>query len=111
MSKNTEFVQKFYNCPVCKETHTFNFPKNLAENRKRYPFTYVYLHGELKDLLTTLYIDKNLQIRGVEVIKLQDDDIFSKEQVLKITEQLMDEIVFLQEENESLRNELKKLKR
>lgn len=58
---------------------------------------------------TTLYLDNNLQIRGRQVLKLQDDDIFSKDQVLKITKQLMDEIFHLQNDNDQLRNELKKL--
>jgi len=111
MNEDNEYVKKLYNCPVCKETHTVDLPKNLADNRTKYPFTYVFLHGELKDLLTTLYIDKNLQIRGERVIKLKDDDIFSKDQVLKITQQLMNEIVNLQNENTHLRYELDKLKK
>jgi len=110
MNKDTDYVQKIYNCPICKENHTVSLPINLAENRKKYPFPHVFLHGELKDLLTTLYLDHSLQIRGRQVLKLQDDDIFSKDQVLKITTQLMDEIFHLQNENDQLRNELKKLK-
>ncbi|GAG79091.1 unnamed protein product, partial [marine sediment metagenome] len=51
------------------------------------------------------------QIRGERVLKLKDDDIFSKDQVLKITQQLMNEIVNLQNENTHLRYELDKLKK
>ncbi|GAH84800.1 unnamed protein product [marine sediment metagenome] len=54
---------------------------------------------------------KNLQIRGERVIKLTNDNIFSKDQVLKITQQLMNEIVNLQNENTHLRYELDKLKK
>jgi len=53
--------------------------KNISEGRERYPFSYIYLHGDFNDIFTTLYIDRDAQIRGVDVQELTDDDIFSNE--------------------------------
>lgn len=106
MSNDSDFIEKIYNCPQCKETHSINFPKGLAEDRPKYPFPHVYLHGKLKDLLTTLYIDRDLQIRGVEVIQLVDSDIFSKDQAFEIVNKLMDVILKMQEENQLLLDRL-----
>ena len=53
--------------------------KNISEGRERYPFSYIYLHGNLNNILITLYIDRDAQIRGVDVQELTDDDIFSNE--------------------------------
>jgi len=109
MSQEKEFVEKVYNCPHCKKIHAVKLPSNIAENRESYPFRHVFLHGELKELLTTLYIDKNLQIRGVEVHHLQDSDIFSKEYADQMINKLMDLILTLQKENEHLREQLSNL--
>ena len=47
-----------------------------------------------------------MEIRGVEVRKLKESDLFSKDQVLTITNTLMEEIEQLREENNSLRDKL-----
>ncbi|MFX0104046.1 MAG: hypothetical protein ACFE75_00970 [Candidatus Hodarchaeota archaeon] len=108
-----DFLSRLYNCPKCKKTHTVKLQKDLYKEKSSYPFSYAYLHsseGNLKDLLTILYLDKELQIRGVDVIEIQDSiGIFSEELTRKITETLMDEIVSLQEENFHLQELLTKI--
>jgi hypothetical protein len=112
-STELEFLNRLYNCPKCKKTHTVKLRKDLFENKSSYPFSYAYLHsseGNLNDLLTILYLDKQLQVRGVDVIEIQDSvGIFSEELTRKITETLMDEIVSLQEENFQLNELLNKI--
>jgi hypothetical protein len=112
-STEPEFLNRLYNCPKCKKTHSIKLQKDLFENKTSYPFPYAYLHsseGNLNDLLTILYLDMQLQIRGVDVIEIQDSiGIFSEELTRKITETLMDEIVGLQEENLQLNALLNKI--
>lgn len=106
-------ITRVYNCPKCKTTHTVKIPKNIAENRNRFPFPYAFLHsseGELQDLLTIAYLDMQLQIRGVDVIEIKDSEgIFSEKLTKDITEKLMDTIVNLQEENLRLQELLGKI--
>ncbi len=106
-SNESEFVNRFYECPKCKEAHNIKLPKNLSENRQRYPFPYAYLHsspGKLKDLLTILYLDKELQVRGCEIVEADQSDIFSEELTKKITEKLIEKISSLEEENVQLKD-------
>ena len=85
MSKNKNFVVKHYRCGVCDENHEIRLKKNLIEGHVKFPFPYVFLHGELKNILTTLYIDKDLEIRGSDTNELKTDDgLFSKDQVIEI---------------------------
>ena len=82
------------------------------EGESPYIFPYVFLHssiGELNDLLTTLYLDRDLQIRSVEVIRVENSDIFSKDLTRKISEKLMDMITELEKENLELRNLLNEI--
>lgn len=113
-STEPDFLNRLYNCPKCKKTHTVKLQKDLFKNKSSFPFSYAYLHsseGNLNDLLTILYLDKQLQIRGVDVIEIQDSiGIFSEELTRKITETLMDEILSLQEENLQLNELLNKIK-
>ena len=48
------------------------FDKKLAENQASYPFTYIYFHGSDDSILTTLYLDADLQIRGAEGLALDN---------------------------------------
>ena len=114
MSENqsSEFIRRIYNCAYCKRTHFIDLAKDLAENKPRYPFPHVFLHsseGDLNDILTTLYLDAQLQIRGVEILKLENNDIFSESLTKKITEKLMDMIIRLEQENIELRGLLEKI--
>ncbi len=108
-----ETVVKKYNCKICKETHDVELNKGLLEGRERFPFPHVFLHGDLKQLLTILYLDKDLQIRGAEVQNLRIDDanLFSKDHTTSIVENLMNEIERLRLENEKLCKELDELKK
>ncbi|MEJ2249341.1 MAG: hypothetical protein P8Y70_00620 [Candidatus Lokiarchaeota archaeon] len=108
-----ESIIKRYNCNVCKTTHAITLNKSVIENRKKYPFPYVFLHdskqeGEIKEVLTILYIDKGFKIRGAEVQELQEDNLFSKEQVISIVKPLLDEIEILRNENLNLKNKIQK---
>lgn len=100
-----------YHCNVCKSTHELEVPGDLAENQPRVPFPYAYLHGEARDILTILYLDAQLKVRGVEVKQLGDEDIFSKEQVVQITRKLTDEISKLQAELAELNAKYEALKK
>ena len=111
MSKNDDFVTKHYHCRLCNDTHEIQLRKKLCENQSKFPFSHSFLHGELKNILTTLYLDKNLEVRGVDVQRLREDDIFSKEQVISISGTLMEEIERLRMENEALQKELRIIKK
>ena len=110
MKEESNIVKKSYYCTICKEQHEILLSKDLVKNKNEFPFTYVFLHGKLYEILTTLYIDANLNIRGAEMIKLENyDNIFDKEQMQTIVQNLTIELVNLQNEyNELLKkyNEL-----
>ena len=108
MSEESEYILRQYHCRVCNTTHNISLPKKITEKQSKFPFSYFFLHGELKNLLTTLYLDRHLQIRGVEVHQLTDDDIFSKDHLLTITSTLVKEIEELRKENEELQSKLRK---
>ena len=110
MSNNDDFVTKLYYCRICDITHEIKLRKNLTEKQSKFPFSYSFLHGELKNILTILYLDKNSEVRGVDVQQLRDDDLFSKEQVVSISGTLMEEIERLRTENEKLQKEMTILK-
>ncbi len=111
MSFSDEFVTRQYTCSICNKKHEINLRKNLYLDREDYPFSYTYLHGDLKNILTTLYIDKNMEIRGVDVQELTTGNIFSKEQVVTIVTELIGEIERLREENVELLNQINDLKK
>ena len=108
--KHDFFIKQYY-CRICNKEHTIKLRKNIAEGRERYPFSYIFLHGNLKNILTTLYIDIDAQIRGVDVQELTDDDIFSKDQVISITTKMINEIERLRRENIILLDEINVLKK
>jgi len=111
--KKEEFktIVRNYNCKICNEGHKIELSRSLVKDRKSFPFPKVFLHGELRDILTILYIDRDLQIRGVEVQKLNLENLFSKEQSLMIADNLTDEIDRLNREIERLKNENADLKK
>jgi hypothetical protein len=108
---DNEYIKRKYHCRVCDETHDIELNTSLSKNYEKFPFSYSFLHGELRNILTTLYLDKEIQIRGVDVQVLKDDDLFSKDQVVEITETLMKEIERLRRENDNLQIELENLKK
>ena len=104
-------VKKIYNCPVCKTTHVIELPNNLADNRKRYPFPYVFIHSSednKNDIVSMLYIDKNLQIRGSEAVRLEKSDFVSEDVTKQLVNKLTDIIMNLEDENFKLKNLVKK---
>ena len=110
--ENGNKMKKIYRCPICKKTHDLYFPAYFAKNRSKYPFSYVFLHkyensenieDKDKDILTTLYIDAQLNIRGVEVLLNEDDtNILSKDTSKEIIGKLSGFILELQDEHEML---------
>ena len=96
--EDNEKVTRIFKCKVCDTHHSITLNKKLAEGRNRYPFTHIYLHGDLKDILTILYIDQELQIRGVDTEVLAREDIFSKEHMIEVVGKLVDEIETLRQD-------------
>jgi len=102
-------------CPICNSTHKIKISKDIINGRTNFPFPYVILHNsiknnEFKEVLTILYIDKDLQIRSTEIQELRDDNLFSKAQVVGMTQSLMEENSRLREDVEELTKKLNKLK-
>ena len=109
MPEMEEDIIRHHYCSICNETHEVKLSNNLSKAHSRFPFPYIFLHGDLRNILTTLYIDENFEIRGSDVYKLTDEDLFSKTQVIMITSTLMEEIERLKEENMKLTDKLKTL--
>ena len=103
-------IREFY-CRLCDQKHKIKLSKKIINPQSKFPISHIYLHGELKNLLTTLYIDRDFQIRGVDVHELRDDDIFSKDQVIELTNTLVREIESLRNENSKLIKEIHDLKK
>ena len=101
-------VRKIFLCPMCKSRHEIFFPPKFADNRSRFPFTYCFLHkfqnavnieDTDKDILTTLYVDAQLNIRGVEAnFSGEDTNIMSREVSQSIISKLTQVILDMQEE-------------
>ena len=113
--QDDQIVIKRYRCSICNASHTIKLNKNITKGRNKFPFPYVILHdsikgGELKEVLTILYIDQNLQIRHQEIQEVMDDSLFSKKQVVTMTRTLFEENERLREDVARLTEELNKLK-
>ena len=113
--KKNNIVTRLYRCPICNTNHKIKLSKDIINGRKKFPFPYVILHdsvnnNELKEVLTILYIDKDRQIRSTEIQELRDDNLFSKKQVVGMTQSLMEENKRLREDVERLTKKLNKLK-
>jgi hypothetical protein len=111
MEENDEYIERNFRCPICNMTHSIKLNKNLIQGREKFPFPYVFLHDQInekkyKELLTIIYIDKNLQIRHSEVQELGYDSLFSKEQVVSMMKPLLEEIEMLREDVEKLTKKL-----
>jgi hypothetical protein len=107
-------VKKHYTCKVCKQTHEVELDRKICNGRTNFPFPYVHLHSEviddeLKEFMVILYIDRDMQIRGAQPL-IDNEDFFSKDQMLDITSKLMVEIERLRKENAKLTAEIKDLK-
>ncbi len=115
MENNEDVLLKYYRCNICNSTHEVYIKKSILEGQSKYPFPYVFLHdsmvnGDIQELLTILYIDRSGKVRGTEIQKLGDNNLFSKEQVINIVKPLVEEIERLQEDHSKLTKEIDKLK-
>ena len=101
-----KMVTRSYQCETCKIVHNVQLPHDLASKHTQFPFAYFFLHGDAKDVLSTLYLDAELKVRGAETQKLDTglDDIFSKGQMLSIVQNLMGEIERWRKDYEELKN-------
>jgi len=106
------WVTREYICDVCHSQHKIQLPEDLASKHTHYPFSYFYLHGEAKDILSTLYLDADLRVRGAETQKLDTglDDIFSKGQAFNIIQNLMNELNKWQTDYNELKKKYDSLK-
>lgn len=112
-------ITRDYYCPICKKHHDINLPRNMAENRPSYPFPHIFLHklettGDLNqtdiDILTTLYIDANMAIRGAETKPLDGTEIVSKGDFNIVVTRIMDELERWRQDYQSLETKYKQLK-
>ncbi|MBY9007932.1 MAG: hypothetical protein KGD63_14415 [Candidatus Lokiarchaeota archaeon] len=115
MKTKKDALIKYYRCNFCNATHEITIKKSILDGQSKYPFPYVFLHdsmtnGDLQELLTILYIDSNGKIRGTEIQKLGDNNLFSKEQVFNIVKPLVEEIERLQEDHSKLTKQIEDLK-
>ncbi|MHA1776958.1 MAG: hypothetical protein ACTSWC_09285 [Promethearchaeota archaeon] len=119
-NSDKKLVVKKYHCPVCKKSHSISFDPHFADNRPRYPFTYVFMHkyenptkleDQEKEILTTLYIDAHLDIRGVEAVMTEDNtNIVSKEIMVEMVNKLTKVILEMQAEIDEIQANYNSLK-
>ncbi len=109
---NMKLVTRDYYCGTCQKQHKVELPADLASTHSQFPFAYFYLHGDAKDVLSTLYLDADLKVRGEETQKLDTgfDDIFSKGQMLSIVQNLMGEIERWRADYDDLKKKYEALK-
>ncbi len=115
----SDLITKKYRCPLCKINHTIEFPKDFALNRPSYPFTHTYIHSyeakypssdSGKDVLTILYIDKNLEIRHVEALfQSADGNIVSMEDAQRMITFLTTQLDDVQDSFDALNEKYQKL--
>ncbi|WP_457558797.1 hypothetical protein [Candidatus Harpocratesius sp.] len=113
-------ITKTYYCPLCKKKHSIEMPEDFAEGRTSYPFVHSYIHkfssksqsvDEGKDILTMLYIDKNLEIRHVEVMfQNAEGNIISMEDAQKLITFLTQQLQDMQDSYEMLSKKYLELK-
>ncbi len=104
-------MKVMYLCPIHKQNHEIILDKEIVKKQTSFPFPYFDLHGDLRDVLSLLYIDANFKVRGVEAKQLVEANIFSQDFASSITQTLMNEISKLEEENKKLREEIALLKK
>ncbi|WP_371804715.1 hypothetical protein [Candidatus Lokiarchaeum ossiferum] len=56
-----------YYCSPCAKNHDVQIRKDFF-NQKNFPVSYLYIHGN-PQVITVLYIDKALSVRGSEIVK------------------------------------------
>ncbi|MHA1340468.1 MAG: hypothetical protein ACTSRZ_09595 [Promethearchaeota archaeon] len=57
-------------CPICKQKVKVKVDYIHRKKAERFPFEFLYLHGDASSKHgLTLYLDKDMQVRGVEGVK------------------------------------------
>ena len=103
--KMKESVSRSFYCQVCRETHKLTLKTSVLENQKNFPFVYIYFHGNDDEILTTLYLDANLTIRGAEGIKLDNiEGNFNQKKSELLIKKLAREIMELRKQFRTLNN-------
>ena len=106
----TDEIERQFSCTKCGKMHKINLRKDLLKNHESFPFAYFYLHGPVKDVLSTLYLDANLNIRGVESVRLNENDkIFSAEHTMSIVQNLVGELTKTQYDYNELQEKYEEL--
>jgi len=110
MDEKQDIVKKLFRCNECEATHEIVLNRSILVGKLIFPFSYIYLHGELKDILTILYLDSDLEIRGVETHLLSRENIFSKEHMTEIINKMITEIETLRSDYNFIYEKYQKLK-
>ncbi len=74
---NTQKIDLYVMCPKCHVEHKISIDSNIITRSLRFPVKYAFIHGEPKFILT-LFIDRQFQIRGIEVseyLEMQREDL------------------------------------
>ncbi len=74
---NSQKIDLYVTCPKCHVEHKISIDSNIITKSSRFPVKYAYIHGEPKFVLT-LFIDRNFQIRGIEIseyLEMQREDL------------------------------------
>lgn len=53
-------------CPFCEQNLDIELPDNILEGKKRFPFEYLYIHGNPPHGIA-LFLDSDLKVRGISV--------------------------------------------
>ena len=69
-------------CPICKKEIISSVKKSIVSKQTRFPFEYMEIHGNPPHGLT-LYIDKQWNIRGMELMRnINIENTFRAENVV-----------------------------
>ena len=98
-TKKTHVTRNFH-CTVCDAMHKIKLRWSLLENQAKFPFSYIYFHGDNDNILTTLYLDANLNIRGSESLDLNelDGNFLSQKKTNEIMRKLARELANVRSE-------------
>lgn len=102
-SDKTHVTKSFF-CEICKQLHTISLKLSLLDNQKKFPFIYIYFHGQENNILTTLYLDANLNIRGSESMDLNqiEGNFLNQKKSNELIQNLAKELAFVRQEYKNL---------
>ena len=105
-----QYVSRSFYCSVCKKMHKVKLKWSLLKNQK-FPFQYIYFHGNDEGILTTLYLDANLNIRGAESLDLAtlEGNYLSQKKSNEIMKKLAKELFNVRREYKELNERYKEL--